>query len=146
MATKDWSNDKRAVRASIWREIGRWASRSRRNWVARDLSKPKARVHEKESNKIYREDRDEAYEERNQIEEEEKQEKGRTTHLRLQSFSKKCKASAITVDHIPTSFTSLPVLGRAHVNHNVLGFFPGKTFGLRTSRVKNLSALKLISD
>lgn len=56
------------------------------------------------------EDRDEAYEDRNRAEEEEDDEereearkKGRTTHLRLQSFSEKCEASAITVDHIPLS-------------------------------------------
>lgn len=57
------------------------------------------------------EDRDEAYEDRNRAEEEEEDDeekeeerkKGRTTHLRLQSFSEKCEASAITVDHIPLS-------------------------------------------
>lgn len=56
-----------------------------------------------------REDRDEAYEERNQVEKEaeeeerEEEEEEKTTHLRLQSFSEKCEALAITVDHIPLS-------------------------------------------
>lgn len=92
------------------------------------------------------ENRDEAYEERDQAEGEEEESarrRDRTTHLRLQSFSEKCEASAITVDHIPP-FTSPPLLRRAHVNHSALGCPPGETFGLRTSRVKNLSALKLI--
>jgi len=63
-------------------------------------------VNEKESDKMDGEDRDEAYKERNQAEEEEEEaerEEGKTTHLRLQSFSEKCEASAITVDHIPLS-------------------------------------------
>lgn len=66
---------------------------------------------------------------------------GRTTHLRLESFSKNCEASAITVDHIPLSLRFYSLGGNARKPQTLAG----ETSRLvSASRVKNLSALKLI--
>jgi len=99
-------------------------------------------VREKKSDKMNGEDRDEAYEEKNQAEKEGQEEEREDNSPSIPKFFREVQG----VGHYRgshTSFTSLPLLHRA-LNHNVLECPPGETFGLRTSRVKNLSALKLI--
>lgn len=89
------------------------------------------RLREKESNKT--DDRDEAYEGRIQAEKEEEREKGGTNSPSTSKFFRKVQG----VGHYRgshTPFASLPLLRRAHVNHNALGWPLGETFGLRTRR------------
>jgi len=145
VTTKDWPDDKRAVRASIRRETGRWASRSRGNRVASSAGQKRARVNEKESDKM---DGGGSWRSIQGKKSSGRRRRGGARGREDNSPSTpKFFREVRGVGHYRgshTSFTSLPLLCRAHVNHNALECPSGETFVLRTSRVKNLSALKLI--
>lgn len=146
MVTKDWSDNKRAVRASIRRrnrKVSEVKSRGKR--VASSAGQKRVRARKK-SDKMNGEDRDGAYEERNQVEEGRRrsERKRRQLTFDFKVFLEKCEALAITVDHIP-------LLLHLHYSYYSGSRTTAPLDARRTKlsdyvrpRVKNLSALKLI--